>query len=124
MPPASVAVVDAESGPRLPIVEGGGAATAVIWPGMGAKMRSLNHIVLEPGSATTPLKHPMEAVYYAVRGSGSVGEPGASQTDALVEGSMVHVDGGTAYVFRSGDDGLELIGGPCPADPALYRHLA
>lgn len=66
----------------------------------------------------------MEAVYYAVRGSGSVGEPGATPMDALVEGSMVHVDAGTAYVFRSGDEGLELIGGPCPADPELYRHLA
>ncbi|MGE0210779.1 MAG: hypothetical protein AB7S41_03710 [Parvibaculaceae bacterium] len=123
MPPARVNVVDADSGPLLPIVEGGGCAIAVIWPGMGASMRSLHHIVLEPGSATVPLKHPMEAVYYAIRGGGTVGEPGAGPADPIVEGSMVHVDGGTPYVFRSDAQGLELIGGPCPADASLYPNL-
>jgi hypothetical protein len=36
---------------------------------------------------------------------------------------MAHVDAGTTYRFRAGDAGLDLIGGPAPADPALYAHL-
>lgn len=123
MQPAGVSVVDANSGPRLPIVEGPASATAVIWPGVGASMRSLHRIVLRPGSATVQLTHPMEAVYYAVSGGGTVGESASDQPQSLVEGSMVHVEPGTAYVFVSGAAGLELIGGPCPADPSLYRNL-
>ena len=37
---------------------------------------------------------------------------------------MFHVDGGTAYLAQAGDEGMELIGGPSPADPALYEGLS
>ena len=30
---------------------------------------------------------------------------------------MVHVDAGTPYVDRGGPEGIELVGGPSPADP-------
>jgi len=60
-------------------------------------------------------------VYYALRGSGSVLGDQASEEDTLVEGSIVHVGARTGYRFVAGTDGLELFGGPCPADPALYE---
>jgi hypothetical protein len=35
----------------------------------------------------------------------------------------VHVEPGTPYRFEAGDRAVELVGGPCPPDPALYRDL-
>jgi hypothetical protein len=37
---------------------------------------------------------------------------------------MVHVDAGTPYELVAGDEGMELIGGPCPADPSLYEGMS
>jgi quercetin dioxygenase-like cupin family protein len=103
----------------LPTIAGEGRAWAVIWPGMGAKCRSLHRISLASGGASMPLRHPGEAVYYVLTGGGAVEDtPGTARP--LIEGSMVHVAPRAGYHFQAGDAGLELIGGPCPADPALY----
>ena len=116
-----VQVLDAEGGPELPLVEGGGSATAVIWPGMGADLRSMHRISLADGGSTIRMSHPSDAVYYVISGSGEVSDGGGGDPQALVEGSMVHVDAGTPYVLRGGPEGLEAVGGPAPADPALYE---
>jgi quercetin dioxygenase-like cupin family protein len=110
----------ADHGPLLPIVEGDGAARAIVWPGTGATHRSMHRIELAAGSRTIPLRHLMEAVYYVIRGDGAVHDPDDGGEQQLVEGSMVHVEPGTAYRFEAGGSGLVLLGGPCPADPALY----
>jgi mannose-6-phosphate isomerase-like protein (cupin superfamily) len=115
-----VSVVDATEGPALPIVEGDGRAWAVVWPGMGAELRSLHRIVLGVGSRTVELSHPSDAVYYVVTGHGVVAEPAGAPGEPLREGAMFHVDAGTAYVIAAGEDGIELMGGPAPADPSLY----
>lgn len=119
-----VRVLDAGDGcPELPIVAGEGVARAVVWPGVGATCRSLHRIGLGPGGRTRPLSHAMEAVYYVVAGSGVVLDPADAAEQALIEGSMVHVEPGTAYVFKAGPEGVEILGGPCPPDPALYAGL-
>lgn len=119
-----VAVLDAdEHCPRLPLVTGNGEAYAVVWPGVGAEMRSMHRISLGPGSATVPQRHPMEAVYSVIGGGGMVRDPDTGAAEALVDGSMFHVEPGTAYVVEAGAGGIELVGGPCPADPALYRAI-
>lgn len=41
----------------------------------------------------------------------------------LSAGSVVHISPATSYVFEAGDNGTEIVGGPCPADPSLYDHL-
>lgn len=121
----SVAVLDAdERCPRLPLVAGHGEAYAVVWPGVGAAMRSMHRISLGAGSATVPQRHPMEAVYSVIAGGGTVRDPDTGAAEPLVDGSIFHVDPGTAYVVEAGDGGMELVGGPCPADPALYRTLS
>lgn len=124
MSPAAteVRVLSAQDGPELPIVDGDGSARAIVWPGTGAVNRSMHRVTLAAGSATVALTHPSDAVYYVIAGDGTVAEPGGDG-EPLVLGSMVHVDAGTGYAFRAGDGGLDLIGGPCPADPALYAHL-
>ncbi len=112
-----------DSCPIIPIVDGQGEARAVIWPGSGARQRSLHRIVLGAGAATIRLQHPMEAAYYVVRGSGVVADDtGAAQE--LREGSMIHVNDGSAYRIRAGGEGMEVIGGPCPADKTWYATLA
>ena len=119
-----VAVHDAEE-QRTPlgIIAANGRAWAVIWPGMGAKCRSLHRVTLAPGGASVPLRHSGEAVYYAMAGRGAVNDA-AGTAHPLIEGSMVHVAPFGEYRFAASELGLDLIGGPCPADPALYDGAA
>ncbi len=109
--------------PALPIVEGAGEARAVVWPGMGAKMRSMHRISLEGGSRTIELSHPTEAVYYVISGTAEAGDASDGSRQTLVAGSFAHVDARTPYAIEAGDGGAELMGGPCPPDPAMYAHL-
>jgi mannose-6-phosphate isomerase-like protein (cupin superfamily) len=112
----------ADHGPVLPIVEGEGSARPIVWPGAGAAFRTMHKIELAGGSRTVALRHEMEAAYYVVRGDGVVRDPDEDRGEALVEGSMIFVEPGTAYLIEAGGIGLLLLGGPCPADPALYRR--
>lgn len=112
-----------DSCPIIPIVDGQGEARAVIWPGSGARQRSMHRIVLGADAATIRLQHPMEAAYYVVRGSGVVSDDTGAAQD-LREGSMIHVNDGSAYRIRAGAGGMEVIGGPCPADKTWYASLA
>jgi mannose-6-phosphate isomerase-like protein (cupin superfamily) len=123
-PREGIAVLDAATGPALAIVEGDGSAHAIVWPGTGARLRSLARIRLAPGARTVTLRHPEEAVYYVIEGRGSVAEGAGAEASALVPGTMVHVDAGTDYVITAGEPGIDLVGGPSPADPALYERAA
>lgn len=114
---------DDDSCPDLPIVDGGGRAWAVVWPRVGAHLRSMHHISLDPGSKTVELTHPMDAVYYVMGGTGSVLDSKEDIRQDLIEGSMAHIEAGTPYVFEAGPGGAEILGGPCPPDPDMYRHL-
>jgi len=111
----------ADHGPALPIVEGEGSARPIVWPGSGAAFRTMHRIELAGGSRTVALKHAMEAAYYVIRGDGVVRDPDEDSTEPLVEGSMIFVEPGTTYLIEAGGAGLLLLGGPCPADPALYQ---
>ena len=116
-----VVVTSVGSGPELTIVDGEGSARAVIWPGMGARLRSMHRISLGGDSRTIDLTHPSDAVYYVIEGGGSAADRATGEESTLVEGSMVHVDAGTPYALVAGGEGMELVGGPCPADDALYE---
>jgi quercetin dioxygenase-like cupin family protein len=109
--------------PALALVDGRGRAVAVVWPGVGAAHRSMHHIALGGGARTVRQRHPSEAVYYVQSGAGAVEDPDAGTRDDIIEGSMIHVEPGTAYSFVADAAGLVLLGGPCPPDPALYTHL-
>jgi mannose-6-phosphate isomerase-like protein (cupin superfamily) len=119
-----IAILEASDGPALAIVEGEGSAHAVVWPGTGAQLRSLARIMIGAGARTVALRHPGEAVYYVIEGAGSVADGETGDSSPLVPGAMIHVDGGTPYVITAGDGGLDLVGGPSPADPALYDSAA
>jgi mannose-6-phosphate isomerase-like protein (cupin superfamily) len=118
-----VEVLRGDAGPELPLVEGGGSARAIVWPGTGARLRSMHRIELDHGAGTRALSHPSEAVYYVIAGAGEVSDEAAGTSEPLVAGSMVLVERGTPYMFTAGASGLDLVGGPAPADPALYKGL-
>jgi quercetin dioxygenase-like cupin family protein len=107
-------------GPDLDIVRGAGSCTPVIWPGVSARHRSMHRLVLGPASSTIALRHPSEAAYYVVEGQARVEDHDEGTAQPLVAGSMFHVGAGTAYVIVAVGDGVTILGGPCPPDPALY----
>jgi len=119
-----VSILDGAEGPELDLVEGEGEARAIVWPGVGAQARSLHRVWLKPGARMVEQRHPGEAAYYVIAGGGWVVDAADAERQSLRQGSMFHVDDGTAYSAQAGDEGMELIGGPSPADPALYEDLS
>jgi quercetin dioxygenase-like cupin family protein len=119
-----IQVVGLGFGPALDMVEGEGRAHAVIWPGMGAQLRSIHRIELGAGARTITMQHPSEAVYYVVDGSGEALDVGDGQAEPLRPGSMTHVEPGTRYAFAAGEEGMSLVGGPSPPDRTLYEGIS
>ena len=95
----------------------------MVWPGVGAVLRSMHRISLEPRGRTVHLEHPMEAVYYVMSGSATALDASDMSRQGLAAGSMAHIDAGTPYVFEAGGEGAEIVGGPSPVDMRLYSHL-
>ena len=112
-----------ETCPRMPIIAQGGTASAVVWPGTGAQFRTMHYIELAADGRTIRLRHEGEAVYYVKQGTGSVSDPDEGTSDALIEGSIVFIEPGTAYQFAATGTGMTLVGGPCPADLSLYAPV-
>ena len=111
-----------ETNPTAPIIEGKGTAKAIVWPGVGASERSFFLIEMDKGSYTKVLNHSSESVYYVKEGSGLVIETNIDTNSKIIVGSMVHVEIGTSYSFKAGDNGLVLIGGPCPFDANILSE--
>ena len=122
--PDQIQVLTLAEGPELAIVEGPGRAHAVVWPGMGAQLRSMHRIELSAGARTIELRHPGEAVYYVISGGGNAIDVDSDQRHSLRPGAMAHIDGDTGYVLSAGEEGLLLVGGPAPPDPRLYEGVA
>jgi quercetin dioxygenase-like cupin family protein len=116
-----VQVLGADGGEPAAIVEGDGQATIVIGPHMGASHRTMCVVALEPGSATVPLRHASEAVWYVAAGEGRVDSDNGDALD-LEPGAMVHAAPGAGYRLRAtGDEPLRVVGGPSPPDPGFAR---
>ena len=112
-----------EPGPALPVVDTGGSARAVVWPGSGARQRSLHLINLDPDGCTVDLSHGSECVYHVSSGSGTMVDLDTGERFDAIAGSMFLIEPGTNHQFTAGQEGAVLLGGPCPPDPALYEHL-
>jgi quercetin dioxygenase-like cupin family protein len=118
-----IQILNAAEGPRLAIVERAGHSHAVVWPGMGATLRSIHSISLGRGGRTIELSHPSEAVYYVAAGSGEAVDVVTGAREKLRRGSMVHVDPDTPYILSAGEEGMQLVGGPSPPDLSLYEGV-
>lgn len=118
----TVRVIDvAKERVPLSIVESGGAAHAVLWPGNGARLRSFNLLELLALGRTVELSHDNECAYYVHKGSGVVRDLDSDQVQLLSEGSMVHIGAGDRYRIEASEAGLTAIGGTVPVDPAFYE---
>jgi len=119
--PKVVQVIDTQAqGLELPIVQGKGAARAVLWPGNGARFRSFHVISLGRGACTVDLSHPSDCVYYVIDGAGAILDLNTGERTPLAEGAMVHIDAYDKYRLQCDGDAVRLLGGPCPPDPAFY----
>jgi quercetin dioxygenase-like cupin family protein len=87
---------------------------------MGAVERSIHLLRLGPGSRTIRMRHPSEAAYYVADGEARIVDHDTGSSWPLVAGSMFHVEAGTTYAIHTGAAGAQILGGPCPPDPALY----
>jgi hypothetical protein len=56
-------------------------------------------------------------------GSGEAVDLDRGQSSGLRRGSMIHIDPETTYAIAAGDDGVSLVGGPSPPDPAAYEGV-
>jgi quercetin dioxygenase-like cupin family protein len=120
----SIQVIDSVHSQEIPIVDGIGNAKVVVWPGTGARHRTFQVINLGENSKTVQLCHPeSDAAYYVLKGQGSVFDVGTGEAQELGEGGMVHIDAKDRYQFVASASGMELLGGPCPADISLYAGL-
>ncbi len=120
----SIQVIDSVHSQEIPIVDGVGNAKVVIWPGTGARHRTFQVINLGENSKTVQLCHPeSDAAYYVLKGQGSVFDVDTGQSQELGEGGMVHIDAKDRYQFVASVSGMDLLGGPCPADVSLYAGL-
>jgi hypothetical protein len=117
-------LLDDSSCPELDIIEQGGTARAIAWPGVGSHMRSMHRISLTSGGTSRPLRHPMESVYYVIQGEATANDLDDGIGHELVARSMILIDPGTTYTLSGGAHGAEIVGGPCPPDPGLYTHLS
>lgn len=109
-----------DRGTELDIVRGEGSCAPVVWPGMGATERSLHLLRLGPHSRTIRMRHPSEAAYYVVAGEARIVDYDAGSSLPLMPGSMFHVEPGTTYGIHTDGASAQILGGPCPPDPALY----
>ena len=120
----SIQVIDSVHSQEIPIVDGIGNAKVVVWPGTGARHRTFQVINLGENSKTVQLCHPeSDAAYYVLKGQGSVFDVGTGEAQELGEGGMVHIDAKDRYQFVASVSGMDLLGGPCPADVSLYAGL-
>ena len=121
-----VRVIDPEAAncPSIPLIDGSGSAVALLWPGNGARLRTLHLLKLNKSDRTFELEHKGDAVFYVLHGQGAVRDLKRKVRTALVEGAMIHIDAGDLYQFEA-DAGSELtlVGGPCPADENLYSRF-
>lgn len=108
---------------KLALIKGNGTAFAVLWPGNGARFRTMQILQMEAGDETIDLRHPHDCVYYVSNGAGQVRDLSSGAAQDLIEGSIVHIDARDGYRIEAGADGMRMVGGPVPADPELYASL-
>ncbi len=99
-----------------------GDVRAVVWPGMGARHRSMHYVSLAAGEAGAEWQHEGEAVYYVLSGSGWFEDRATGARHEVRAGLIVHVEAGTPYAMRAREP-LVCVGGPCPPDPSLYAAV-
>jgi quercetin dioxygenase-like cupin family protein len=118
--PIRVFDMDAHGVP-LPLISR--QARLVVWPGAGAEVASMNHVVLEAGEANVPHAHDAsEDTIVVLEGRGEVHDLSHGLVLPVEAGCIIHVPEGVQHAVRA-HTRMVSVGGPCPPDRAMLRAL-
>ncbi len=96
-------------------------ARLIVWPGSGARLASMNHVILEPGEANVPHTHAeSEDTIFVLEGRGMVRDFDHDVVLPVEAGSVIHVPEGIRHAVTA-ETRMVSVGGPCPPDLAMLR---
>jgi quercetin dioxygenase-like cupin family protein len=106
---------------RLPMIARD--ARLVVWPGVGAITANMNYVLMAPGEANVPHRHPVsEDTIVILAGEGAIEDLTHGTVHRFRAGEVVHVPAGIEHrVHADRGVAIESVGGPCPADLAGLR---
>ncbi|MBI4495098.1 MAG: cupin domain-containing protein [Chloroflexi bacterium] len=123
-----LSVLDLAGGVEIPLIRPpmpGGYARFPIWPGMGARLRSMNRVAMRPGQENVPHVHPVsEDIFYCLSGTCVVEDGSTGREQPFGRDCLIFIDPGTPHAVRSlGPDDYISVGGPCPPDLDAFRRF-
>jgi quercetin dioxygenase-like cupin family protein len=96
-------------------------ARLIVWPGNGAEVASMNHVILEAGEANVPHTHAeSEDTIFVLEGRGVVRDFTHDVTLPVDAGCIIHVPEGIEHAVTA-KTRMVSVGGPCPPDRAMLR---
>ena len=108
-----------EHGVPLPLISR--QARLVVWPGSGAQVASMNHVILEAGEGNVPHAHAAsEDTIFVLEGRGSVQDFTHGLILPVEAGCVIHVPEGIQHAVAASERMIS-VGGPCPPDLAMLR---
>ncbi|MGQ0549279.1 MAG: cupin domain-containing protein [Armatimonadota bacterium] len=109
----------ARDGVPLPLIAR--QARLIVWPGVGARVASMNHVVLEAGEGNVPHTHAdSEDTIFVLEGRGTVRDFTNDVILPVAAGAAIHVPEGIHHAVTA-DERMVSVGGPCPPDLAMLR---
>lgn len=109
----------ARDGVPLPLIAR--QARLIVWPGVGARVASMNRVVLEPGEANVPHTHAeSEDTIFVLEGRGTMRDFTNNLILPVESGCVIHVPEGIQHAVTA-ETRMVSIGGPCPPDLAMLR---
>jgi len=109
----------ARDGVPLPLIAR--QARLIVWPGSGARVASMNHVVLDAGEANVPHAHAeSEDTIFVLEGRGTVRDFDHGLVLPVEAGCVIHVPEGVRHAVTA-EARMVSVGGPCPPDLAMLR---
>ncbi len=117
--PVRVYHIDRDGVPLPPVISK--QARLIVWPGVGAQVASMNHVVLEAGEANVPHTHAeSEDTIFILEGRGTVRDFTHDVILPVEAGCIIHVPEGIRHAVTA-ETRMVSVGGPCPPDLAMLR---
>lgn len=117
--PIHVFHIDRDGVPLPPTISR--QARLIVWPGVGAQIASMNHVILEPGESNVPhAHHASEDTIFILEGRGTVRDFDHDVVLPVETGCVIHVPEGIQHAVTA-ETRMVSVGGPCPSDRAMLR---
>lgn len=108
---------------ELPLIVGA-KAKFLVWPGMGAKYRSMNYVTMKAGQENVPHSHlKSEDFFYCLSGNCVIADLETGEEHPFGPGDVIYIDVGVPHAVKSfGPTDYISVGGPCPPDYEFFRR--